>query len=393
MAGDPPKPSIPAWQRATAATPATQKAQGGGQTVPGSEKALPAPQPVPEEDNAATRGEDEVSPVDNSSSQLDMVETLLSEPQIKDAPTEEKRAFLESKEVPVETIDQVLKTPDASPSSSFATSDFVSFRQQQQPMQHAAEPQSQPPPASAPPIITYPEFLANAHTPAPLVTSTRVLNATYFAASVASLFYGVSNFLVKPMTANLTEARHEFSTHSKSKIDEFNDRLSKIVSKVPKPTAAAPAIPNVEIDETASLASDPTELYHRDMGTQTSPLPSRRSSDSDIADTSPASARTSDSTKYQTDGLEIIKSHLNEILEGVKNQEETNQERQGNLNQLRHELDLMMYGNVVGGLWDQDQGGGKKEEKRHSEIDNLKKEIRGVKGVLLSARRFPGVVR
>ena len=53
----------------------------------------------------------------------------------------------------------------------------------------------------------------------------------------------------------------------------------------------------------------------------------------------------------------------------------------------------MMYGNVVGGLWDQDQGGGKKEEKRHSEIDNLKKEIRGVKGVLLSARRFPGVVR
>ena len=312
----------------------------------------------------------------------------------RDASLEKKRAFLESKEIPVETIDQVLK-PELTP--SFQATDFQSFQEQQQqrpsPQPKRAPAQTQT--TTGPPIITYPEFLVEAHKPPPLITPARILTATYVAGGLATLVYGASKYLINPMIGNLTEARHEFSEHSQSKIDEFNDRLSKIVSKVPEPKKPAAAPPSeVELDDAESITSDPTELYHRDMGTQTISPPTTPPLPSSIP---PAKK---DAVTHDTNALSIINSHLTELLDDIEKHDAAVKERQESTNKLRHYLDQLLYASPGVSAWAGSEdafamGTTKKagEGKKPDMVEELKKEIRGVKGVLLSARRFPGVGR
>ena len=148
-----------------------------------------------------------------------------------------------------------------------------------------------------------------------------MINATYAAAGLATLFYAANTYLIQPMLDSLTESRHDLASHSQSKLDDFNDRLSKLVSKLPEPKSTArEEIPEIEVDEASSTVSDPTELYHRDMGTQTSPLPTRRASTSSSSDNNPfvppESARTKDPITYQTNGLDVLRSHLDDLSTG-----------------------------------------------------------------------------
>ncbi|KAK0947545.1 hypothetical protein LTR48_004464 [Friedmanniomyces endolithicus] len=386
------KRSIPSWQQVAKPAPneSTQKPES---IALSAEESTAVPSTGGDEADS-----EEAAPPETSDTQLDMVEAFLSNPKVKHESVEKKRAFLQSKEISVDTIDQVLKA-DKPAASSFDTSDFQAFKQQQQ-QQHPSSPQST---TITPPIITYPEFLVSAHNPSPLVTPSRVVNAAYLAGAIATLVYGASTFLFKPMTETLTASRHDFAAHSQGKLDDFNERLAKLVSKIPSTDVATPA-PDVEINETDSVVSDPTELYHRDMGTQTSPLLSRRPSDPFLPPTSEPSARDKDPTTHQSTTLATISTHMNDLLTSLStNQGAANKDRTAEVDKLRHFLDNMLYGgshavyDAAGGGWG--QGGdnwkyGKKEEEGggHKAMEELKKEIRGVKGVLLSARRFPGVV-
>ncbi|TKA67964.1 hypothetical protein B0A55_09660 [Friedmanniomyces simplex] len=419
------KRSIPSWQRA-ALSPDAPK-QEAGSDAPGPEEAAAGPGTTSDETDSA-----DSPPPESSDTQLDMVDAFLADPKVKDEPIEKKRAFLQSKEIPVETIDHVLK-PDNNPTTpTFDTTDFRAFKQQQQQQQR---PPLQPPPqpattttTTAPPIITYPEFLLSGHKPSPLVTPTRLLNAAYLAGGLATLIYGASTFIFRPLTDTLTAARHDFALHSQGKLDELNDRLGKLVSKVPPPPpTGTESKPETEVDmmmanenktdDSSTSDSDPTELYHRDMGTQTTPLPSIHQPSSDpfipAASTSPhpTSTRATDPTTYQTTGLTILSTHLSELLTGLTTpQAAANKDRAAEARRLRHCVDGMLYG---GGAWSSSQLGGGEERwrgegvygnsgKREGEgegqagglektVEELKREIRGVKGVLLSARRFPGV--
>ncbi|KAK5114074.1 hypothetical protein LTR85_010380 [Meristemomyces frigidus] len=394
MADGSAKRLIPAWQQRPRQNPPASSADNDQPTkqAADTEESIAAKQEESGSDTSIDAvGEEESAPPPEGTSQLDMVEAFLADPDVKKAPLEKKRAFLQSKEISVETIDQVLK-PE---SNAFETSDFEAFKQQQQ---QQTAPKASPPPSqrpTGPPIITYPEFLMEAHKAPPLITPARILGATYIAGGLATLAYGASKYIVNPMIEGMTEARHDFASHSQSKLDEFNNRLSRIVSKVPEakkdPLLLAPEI---EVSEVDSVTSDPTELYHRDMGTQTSPGPSRRSSEGAVntADT-PAPVK-KDAVAYQTIGLTILKDHLSELLLGVDKQEATNKERQESVNKLRHYLDTVIYGSPAVSAWSTSEEAmtgkvtpGKKEEV--DGVEELKREIRGVKGVLLSARRFP----
>lgn len=377
---------MPAWQRAqqplqsganTATEQQSQDADANDKNTPGAEESTT-------EDNANhAAAEKEPGNGENTPSaedqlrQVDMVKKFLEDPGVKDEPVEKKREFLESKGISKEMIDQELGAASTSASPSpLDTSDFSSFRE--------ITPTSRPPQpqrATGPPIITYPEFLEDARKPPPLITPTRVLNATYLASGLAALAYGASTFLIKPMAASLTDARHDFAAHGQSKVDEFNERISKLVSKIPEPKPA----PNEEnSDDIESVASDPTELFHRDIGTQTSP-----------AMTPPTTSNTNSETKTvadkQNDRLSVIKSHLDEMLAGVQAGEQPAKERMDETNKLRHQLDNMMFRVQTASAW----GGFGMDQKAASETDDgieeLKKEIRGVKGVLLSAKRFAPV--
>ncbi|KAK1071145.1 hypothetical protein LTR74_003526 [Friedmanniomyces endolithicus] len=386
------KRSIPSWQQVAKPAPNESTQKPESITLSAEESTAV---PITGGDEADS---EESPPPETSDTQLDMVEAFLADPKVKHESMEKKRAFLQTKEIPVDTIDQVLKA-DKPAASSFDTSDFQAFKQQQQ-QQHPSSPQST---TITPPIITYPEFLVAAHNPSPLVTPSRVVNAAYLAGAISTLVYGASTFLFKPMTETLTASRHDFAAHSQGKLDDFNERLAKLVSKIPSTDVATPA-PDVEINETDSVVSDPTELYHRDMGTQTSPLPSRRPSDPFLPPTSEPSARDKDPTTHQSTTLATISTHMNDLLTSLStNQGAANKDRTAEVDKLRHFLDNMLYGgshavyDSGGGGWG--QGGdswkyGKKEEEGgvNKAMEELKKEIRGVKGVLLSARRFPGVV-
>lgn len=343
-----PKPSIPAWQRA----------------------APPAPPATDDPLSSQPQASDERS-----------IETAPEETQS----LQEQSTEAEATDIAPASEDVESKQP------AFGTSDFETFRQHEQQQQaRQAPPQQQPIQQSRPappPIITYPEFLVEAHKPPPFITPTRVLNAVYAAGGAATLLYAASKWIIGPMVDTLSESRHDFYTHSQSKVDELNERLAKIVSKVPEAKKELHTS-EVDADGADSETSDPTELYHRDMGTQTSPT------------ISPAEAAAPEETKkdpvtYQTGALEIMREHINELTEGSEKTAQANKDRQETLNKLRHYLDGLQYSSSAISTWQtsEDAMTLKNDKSGDDAIEELKKEIRGVKGVLLSAKRFPAVTR
>ncbi|GAB7364768.1 hypothetical protein MBLNU230_g5566t1 [Neophaeotheca triangularis] len=431
MADNDPKPSIPAWQRA-----------GAQPTQPSPSS--PPPPPLPSTDKP--------------------VETL----EAATAPVEENPLHSEITEPTTSTA--LTAPPPPSQSLTLNPSEFTAFTTTHHPQQAQSQsaPQ-QPTPRQAPaPIITYPEFLSRAHEPSPLITTSRLLNATYATAGLAALCYGFGTYLLQPMHAQLTHSRQELQVHTRDRMGELNERLEKLVGEdgvreVRKKRGVVKASSEVrqksaeedededEDDDVSSAADDPTELFHRDMGTQTtSPLPSPEPS---------ALKSTSKSTDWRgnpiVDGeakpqtpadrqetqLQILHSHLQDLLpkSASSSSDTTNlsaanptatmspTDPQDQLSRLRTLTETLLYsshpyaystetGSFASAVnqanqasWTSYNGNenvwtntnasgsssgvnasGKKEEQRRDEIENLRKEIRSVKGVLLSAKRFPG---
>ncbi|KAH0402669.1 hypothetical protein KCU89_g2912, partial [Aureobasidium melanogenum] len=271
---------------------------------------------------------------------------------------------------------------DASKAVSFSAADFRS-----------TAPSTAPQPRRAvPPIITYPEFLVQPQKPPPLVTVSRLINATYIAGALTTSAYALSKYIIAPMADNLNEARHDLFEHTGSHITGFNDKLTKLVSTVPSSTKSLPSTPADLGDfDTDSITSDPTELFHRDIGTQTSPSLSRRtslSSDTEVVrpDTVPLK---------QATRLDILKSHLSELLEGAESNGASNETLQTSVSETRHYLDGLYY-TPPSYSWNADNtlnASNAPKDKQPDAAVTLKAEIRGVKGVLLSAKRFPSVGR
>ncbi|KJX94845.1 peroxisomal membrane anchor protein [Zymoseptoria brevis] len=352
MSDNRPKPSIPAWQRAA------------------------QPKSPPRDDPVYAQAEAEAKPTDN-------IETTAPTPTEDETPAGPVSGDAAPEMAPSETTSSTTATraSDSKP-ATFEADDFTRFSQQQQ--QYPA----QPPPAvqqrpAPPPIITYPEFLVEAHKPPPLITPSRVINAIYLAGGLSAILYGASKWLITPMVDNLCESRHEFLNHSQTKVDELNERLSKIVSKLPEAKKQSNA--EGEIDDTESDTSDSTELYHRDMGTQTeSPLPSRSTSVPEVKKTA---------VDHETTALSIMQSHFAEMLEGSDRAGESAKDRLDGVNKLRHYLDGLIYNTASMPMWQAAEDGMTMRPAngapKNDGVEDLKKEIRGVKGVLLSAKRFP----
>lgn len=388
MAVDNSRPAIPAWQRAHQQQPATEKKnedikseEPAASADTGAETPTDVAIPTPEEPAVALATEVSTAEDASSESQLHNMRTFLEDPAVKNASIEKKRAFLEGKGISKDLIEQVLRQE----ASRFNIDDFASFaKTQREPKEvqvPTPPPQQQKP--TGPPIITYPEFLVEAHKPPPLITPGRIINTAYFVSGLTALLYGASKYLIAPMSENLSEARHEFAMHSQSKIDEMNERLGKLVSKVPEPKKDTAS--DIDISEIDSETSDPTELYHRDIGTQTSPPPSPKPSVAGL----PTAEKKKDMVAYQSNGLEIMKSHLEEMLQRTEALEQPNKDRADSVNKLRHYLDTLMYASPGISVWSTAEDTNKAGNE--DMVEELKKEIRGVKGVLLSAKRFPGV--
>ena len=384
---------------------------------------------------------------DASLSAIHHVRKFLEDPAVKDAPVDKKKAFLLSKNVSEDMISQVLGSIDAQDatdtdgskeaarqdfeaskaepstdgSTEAAKQEFDASKKLPQPPSYvsttdgsteaakqefdaskvvtfsaaefkATNPSIAPTPApqrrDVPPIITYPEFLVQPQKPPPLVTMSRLINATYIAGALTASAYALSKYIIAPMADNLNDARHDLFEHTTDHVTEVNDKLSKLVSTVPSSAKSLPQTPAEFADfDNESITSDPTELFHRDVGTQTSPSLSRRPSvASDIEVIRPDTV-----PLKQTNRLEIMKSHISEILEGSESNGASNQTLQESISETRHYLDGLYY-TPPSYSWNADNSlntSGNSKDKQPDAAVALKAEIRGVKGVLLSAKRFP----
>jgi hypothetical protein len=240
-----------------------------------------------------------------------------------------------------------------------------------------------PQPREIPPIVTYPEFLANTEKPPPLITTQRLLTTAYVTGGLMASIYGLSKFIIAPMTQNLAEKRRDFASHTQAQLSELNERLGKAVSVDP---ASKIKVVADAADDISEADSDPTELYHRDYGTQTTPTLSRRSS------TASPSTDPHPTVTAHENRLKIIKSHIQEIETNRTTSSTSRDSLKTKVSDLSTYLSEMSYQSqyhsnmgFYGGSYSLP---GAKDAK-NDQIEVLKNDIRAVKGVFLSARNFP----
>lgn len=234
-----------------------------------------------------------------------------------------------------------------------------------------------------PPIVTYPEFLVKPERPPPLVTRHGLVNTLYAFAGLSTILYATSKYLIAPMVENLTDARTELHHVAANKLDHLVAQLERTVSVIPSAYAQSTAH-----DEKDSIdAEDPTEMFHRDVGTQTSLIDNAPA---------PAAAKSAEKTpsKCHADNLASLTKTLSVLKDQFRAQSEGFEDVKALLHVFRDDLDGMTYGgttDLVGGY--DLYGTSSKKHEPEDEIRKVRDNIRRVKGVLLSTRNFPASTR
>ncbi|EEP81575.1 predicted protein [Uncinocarpus reesii 1704] len=370
-----------------------------------------------EETQASSSVEKQSSP-STDKTLLEQASQFLQDESIKDAPIDKKIAFLESKGLENDDIQKLLGTSRNTDATSSKEDESSSSSSNQEASSSPSEihskgasnalssTQQQPsvPARDIPPIITYPEFLTNAPKPPPLVNLRTLLYTLYGAAGLASTMYGASEFLIKPMIASLTDARQELAQTAQRNLETLNEKLEKSVSTIPlaamksgKPASSQ----EKEEGDTDSITSDPTELFHRDIATQTSP---ELENPPNLPSTSAESIIISESQKAldsHVSRLKSISSQLNDILYEEKQADVSHVDARDRIADLQGYLDSLAYSSpsylsspLYGAYGDDSKDG--KSGISNGEADAIaafRAEVRSAKGVLLSARNFPAGVR
>ncbi|KIW63287.1 hypothetical protein PV04_10146 [Phialophora macrospora] len=391
-------PSIPAWQQSWQSSAKEQSGPSGDQSSPVHGTTQP--------------------PSTSEPSLLEQAQKALEDDSIRDASRESKVEFLQKKGLQSDDIEKLLgPEPSASSTTSDETSELKtihdtspnpSIREQEEipsqsrPPASVSAPQHEPtttpsPKRDIPPIITYPEFLLKPQKPPPLVTFERLANAAYALAGVSVLTWGASKYLVQPMLESLTEARHSLADTAKADLETLNTKLESTVSHVPyipSLSALQSQQQKPKDEDLESIDSDPTELFHRDMATQTSPHPTHTTSPwSDDDDALPAQ----DPTTSQSSRLRSLHSTLSSLLssqtthfsqdrlqQSMSDFQSTLDKLEASYNpfQIDYNSSYSSYSGPVAG----DKSTAKKDA---SEATKFKNEIRALKGAFLSSRNFP----
>jgi hypothetical protein len=181
------------------------------------------------------------------------------------------------------------------------------------------------------------------------------------------------------MSEALAASRHELLSQTTTNLETLNSKLSSMVSEVPKSLLLDQAKERGE-EEEDSEDEDPTEMFHRDIGIQTS-LPT-----SPIASRPPSPPPST--LEMQKSRLEKLTSSIGGLNTEHASLGDEQESLSGTIDALREYLEGLVYSPPAysyGGY------GGAKRDEADDEISRVKREIRAVKGVLLTARSFPGV--
>ncbi|KAK4251634.1 peroxisomal membrane anchor protein conserved region-domain-containing protein [Corynascus novoguineensis] len=320
---------------------------------------------------------------------LEQARKFLQDAQVQNTTSERKAEFLKSKGLSESDI-QGLMNETAQDGRE----------EESQSSNHTVEERIEPPISKKedrPPIVTYPEFLTKPARPPPLVTVNGFLNTLYAFGGVSTLVYGASKFVVEPMVHTLTEARISLHDTANQDLAKLVSKLETIVSEIPptKPKdAKALSAPTArhggdeDDDDAVSSYDDPTELFHRDIGVQTSPDLEARSR---VAHQQHQQQQESP-TDHQTKRLARLIGSLKSLNDSVVDQTETLGDVHTMADILEQDADKLSAAAatdfVGGGGYSMFGAAGSKNEP-DDEIKRARENIRRVKGVLLSTRSFP----
>lgn len=342
---------------------------------------------------------------------LDQARRFLQEETVKNSSTDKKIEFLKSKGLEEADISKLLEEDNLSPTTQSSTA-------------LAAQPavtslESIEPPVSMqeskpdhPPIVTYPEFLTKPTKPPPLITASGLLNSLTIIGGFSTLVYGATKHLVSPMVSSLTQARVDLHEHANDHLTNLVDRLEQAVSELPPGYHAAAAgkthnhnfltdddddahrhEKNDDNTSNSSTYDDPTELFHRDVGVQTSAPPSPQPAQTYLNPLSATNPRTpAEQTQHQADRLKRLSVGVRGLALDLVHQVEDMEATKGELETFGSELHNLTYPPESFGVGSNYLYGASRAEPE-DEIKRVKTSIRAMKGVLLSTRNFPASVR
>lgn len=328
---------------------------------------------------------------------LDVARDFLKDEAIRNASHADKVEFLKQKGIPTDDIEKLLteesletELKTVHDASSVATKDTQAVLAAE-PITPSVPPTASPTRTDLPPIITYPEFLVKPQKPPPLITVDRLVNAGYAIAGVAAFTWAANKYIVEPMLESLTEARHDLADQTLEELEKLNTKLEGTVSHVPyiASTAVKKALAEQEHDDVASIDSDPTELFHRDIATQTSPGLSRASSEISL------SRHTLDPTVAQAERLSGLSYSLRSLANDIEHRHNTEKYLQKTVEDFQKKLETYesSYSLLKGDYLSSSTNSDAKKTTSTQEALKFKQEIRALKGAFLSSRNFPSAPR
>ncbi|ORY64227.1 peroxisomal membrane anchor protein conserved region-domain-containing protein [Pseudomassariella vexata] len=327
--------------------------------------------------------------VSESRPTLEQARRFLDDDAVRTSSLEKKAEFLKSKGFGDEEIQKLLggeaepqqaKTEVETKSEPPETSKDVT---QPRPSTVSSQALSTTP-SSTPPIITYPEFLTHSPRPPPLITPTRLLNIFTVSGTAWTFLYGAARFIVEPMVETLNESRTDYYSHVNSKLSELVEKLEGAASEVPyKNGKLLKSDENVDVDDNSSY-DDPTELFHRDIGTQTSPPPL-------AFPRGTAAGSTEAPIDVQARRLAQLTSSLQDLTDMYTKKAENSTDLHNTVREIRDDVDKLAYPPMpeYTSLYGGPGFGTGRSSEPNDEYQKTKDAIRSVKGLFLSARNFP----
>ena len=422
------KSQIPAWQQAHSSEPQAEAATEPETGAPTTSSEEPDNLDAPEEPREAS---------------LEDARRFLSDENVQTASVEKKAEFLKSKGFSAEQIEALLGEGEqdggpatAAPPPAPTQSEPEPPTASPGPPAPAAESSPSPSPSSSSgrsddrsgnmaPIVTYPEFLATSPRPPPLITPSRLLNILSVAGGAWTLLYGTARYAVGPSVAELNDARADYHAHVAEKLGDFVGRLEGAVSEVPYSRdkdgktvfhnrtgsggghgrrRLSVSVSEGAYDDADSTVSDPTELFHRDVGTQTTPPPppppssslspfQHGNSDGEGADSDPA--REKSAVERQESRLAALRASVQELNNIYAKRATDAADLGDSLRAVRDDVDnLILRPSSMPAFSSADLYTGQTKPPGGDGVDEFRRTkdaIRGVKGMFLSTRAFPAV--
>ena len=365
--------------------------------------------PIPSWQQAAS------NTADSAPATLEQARIFLQDESVRESSREKKVEFLKSKGLGEADINTLLDETDARGAAAARTETTgdtehaTKAGSRSAPVQHT--PRALPNPdikTDQPPIITYPEFLTKPAKPPPLITASGLLNSLGIVAGLSTFVYGATKYLVSPMVDSLTEARVDFHENANKNLSQLVEKLEHAVSEIPesyhtagkKAALATNAHATGEYtdaaDDDASSYDDSTELFHRDIGVQTSPPPTPGGLAYQTGGTAAAGATDKHSstvaTQQQADKLGRLVTSIRDLSTDLVSQADGFGETKNILDDFGRDLHTLTYPPESFGVGSGYLYGTARNEPE-DEIKKVKSNIRSVKGVLLSTRSFAAPTR